>query len=114
MQPGDVRSLDYKHVIYCMVHVTVLKVGKAYKLIGLLIDCLTGCPTQCQTSTDWCLNFKKFSWHAVNFCSYLTREQAEGLEGEGEEAAPEEEEEEPKEMTLDEYKAKQTVVSLHS
>lgn len=38
------------------------------------------------------------------------REQAEGQEGEGEEPA-QEEEEEPKEMTLDEYKAKQNLVS---
>lgn len=38
------------------------------------------------------------------------REQAEGQEGESEEPTPEEEEE-PKEMTLDEYKAMQSLVS---
>lgn len=43
-------------------------------------------------------------------CIIIIREQAEGQEGEGEEPA-QEEEEGPKEMTLDEYKAQQNVVS---
>lgn len=59
----------------------------------------------CGVDFDSCL---LRSW-AVSKVLSTCREQAEGQEGEGEEPTPEEEE--PKEMTLDEYKAKQSSVS---